>query len=366
MSLQTPPGPDDLLDAYRFELPEGHIANRPCETRDACKLMTLDRATGATGHAVFSDLPDLLPRGALLVVNNTKVAPVRLFGRKPTGGAAELLLTTPVALLAPATDPDTGWRAAPAAGLLKVSRPPKPGDRVDFDPDLFLTTTRRGAFGHTEFVLSWRGELPDILGRIGHVPLPPYIRRPDDADDRTTYQTVYARDDKLGSAAAPTAGLHFTAALIGRLRARGFGFAAVTCHVGIGTFSPVRVADIREHAMHKEWIEVPAQTAAAVLAAKREGRPVVAVGTTAARTLEGVVREAGEITAFAGQTDIFIRPGYTFRVLDGMVTNFHLPGSSLVIMLAALAGRRRLLAAYAQAIAAGYRFFSYGDAMLVL
>ncbi len=365
-SCDAAPAPDDLLASYRFDLPEDRIAERPCAIRDACKLMTVNRTTGAVGHAVFSDLPDLLPEGALLVANNTKVAPVRLLGKKPSGGAAEFLLLTPVALLAAAADPATGWNSAPAAGLLRVSRPPRPGDRIDFAPDLFLTATRRGAFGHTDVVLSWQGSLPAVLERIGHVPLPPYIRRADDPADRQTYQTVYARDDKLGSAAAPTAGLHFTEALIGRLRARGFGFATVTCHVGVGTFSPVRVADIREHAMHKEWIEVPEEAATAVRAARAAGRPVVAVGTTAARTLEGVVREAGEVRPFAGETDIFIRPGHAFRVVDGMVTNFHLPGSSLVIMLAALVGRETLLAAYGRAIASGYRFFSYGDAMLAL
>jgi S-adenosylmethionine:tRNA ribosyltransferase-isomerase len=366
LSQLLPPSDDDLLASYRFDLPEDRIAARPCARRDACRLLVLDRAAGAVRHAVFSDLPDLLPPGALLVANDTKVAPVRLLGQKPTGGAAEFLLTTPVALLRPTVDPATGWSAAPAAGLLRVSRPPRPGDRIDFAPDLAVTTTRRGAFGHTEVVLSWRGALPDILARIGHVPLPPYIRRADDADDRQTYQTVYARDDKLGSAAAPTAGLHFTPELLDGLRERGFGFATVTCHVGIGTFSPVRVADLRQHAMHGEWIEMSDETAEAVTRAKAEGRSVVAVGTTAARTLEGVVRAVGQIRAFAGETDIFIRPGHRFHVLDAMITNFHLPGSSLVIMLAALAGRQVLLETYRQAIEAGYRFFSYGDAMLVL
>ena len=361
-----PPSPEDLLDAYRFDLPDDRIADRPCEKRDACRLLVYDRAAGATTDAVFADLPDFLPQGALLVANDTKVAPVRLLGRKPSGGAVEFLLATPVALLRGLTDPATGWTAAPASGLLRVSRPPRPGDRIDFAEDLSITVTSRGAFGHTGVILFWRGALPDVLGRIGHVPLPPYIRRPDDADDRQTYQTVYARDDKLGSAAAPTAGLHFTPELLSRLRARGFGFATVTCHVGLGTFSPVRVADIRRHAMHREWIELPEATASAVTAAKAEGRAVVAVGTTAARTLEGVVRETGELRPFAGETDIFIRPGHRFQVLDSMITNFHLPGSSLVIMLAALAGRQKLLAAYRHAIDAGYRFFSYGDAMLVL
>jgi len=360
------PASDDLLASYHFELPEDRIAARPCARRDACNLMVLDRAAGTTRHAVFADLPDLLPPGALLVANDTKVAPVRLLGQKPSGGAAEFLLLTPVALLVPSTDPATGRKSAPASGLLRVSRPPRPGDRIDFAPDLSITAVRRGSFGHTDVTLSWQGDLAAVLSRIGHVPLPPYIRRADDEEDRSAYQTVYARDDKLGSAAAPTAGLHFTEDLLERLAARGFGFAAVTCHVGIGTFSPVRVPDLREHAMHKEWIEVSQETAAAVAAAKAEGRPVVAVGTTAARTLEGVCRETGQFQPFAGETDIFIRPGYRFRIVDAMVTNFHLPGSSLVIMLSALAGRENLLAAYGQAIASGYRFFSYGDAMLVL
>lgn len=342
------------------------IAERPCERRDACRLMVLDRTAGCVSHRVFADLPDLLPKGALLVANNTKVAPVRLLGRRPTGGKAEFLLLTPVALLNAETDPATGWSTAPASGLLRVSKPPRPGDRIDFASDLAVTTVSRGAFGHTEVTLAWRGSLPDILSRIGHVPLPPYIRRPDDACDRETYQTVYARDDKLGSAAAPTAGLHFTEELLGALAARGFGFTTVTCHVGVGTFSPVRVPDIRDHAMHKEWIEIAQESAEAVARAKRDGRPVIAVGTTAARTLEGVVRETGSFAPFVGQTDIFIRPGHRFAVVDGMVTNFHLPGSSLVIMLAALAGRETILSAYGQAIASGYRFFSYGDAMLVL
>jgi S-adenosylmethionine:tRNA ribosyltransferase-isomerase len=366
LSQSLPPLDDDLLASYHFDLPEDRIASRPCQKRDACRLLVLDRASGTVRHAVFADLPDLLPPGALLVANDSKVAPVRLLGRKPTGGAAEFLLLTPVALLRPETDPATGWTSAPAAGLLRVSRPPRPGDGIEFAGDLRLTVTRRGEFGHTDVVLSWRGGLPAILTRVGHVPLPPYIRRADDADDRETYQTVYARDDKLGSAAAPTAGLHFTPELLARLGERGFGFATVTCHVGIGTFSPVRVADIRDHAMHGEWIEVSDETAEAVSRAKAEGRPVVAVGTTAARTLEGVVRAVGEVRAFAGETDIFIRPGYRFRVLDALVTNFHLPGSSLVIMLAALAGRQVVLETYRRAIDAGYRFFSYGDAMLVL
>jgi S-adenosylmethionine:tRNA ribosyltransferase-isomerase len=363
---KAPPAPDDLLASYHFDLPEAAIAGHPCAVRDACRLMVLDRSAGTVSHAVFSDLPDLLPAGALLVVNDTKVAPVRLLGQRPTGGAAEFLLLTPVALLKPATDPVSGWTKALASGLLRVSRPPRPGDRIEFAPDLAITAVSRGSYGHTEVIVSWRGSLPDILTRIGHIPLPPYIRRPDEAGDRDAYQTVYARDDKLGSAAAPTAGLHFTKDLMASLEGRGFAFAAVTCHVGLGTFSPVRVDDLREHVMHKEWIEVSPETAEAVARAKRDGRPVIAVGTTAARTLEGVVRETGRFGAYAGHTDIFIRPGHRFAMVDGMVTNFHLPGSSLVIMLAALATRESILAAYGQAVAAGYRFFSYGDAMLVL
>ncbi|QLA16586.1 tRNA preQ1(34) S-adenosylmethionine ribosyltransferase-isomerase QueA [Desulfolutivibrio sulfoxidireducens] len=362
------PVPEDCdLDTYQFHLPPGLIAQRPLADRDASRLMVLSRRDGQTFQARFAALPDLLPPGALLVANNTRVAPVRLFGRKKTGGAVEFLLLTPPVLLEPEPDPTRPGRLqARAAGLLRASKAPKPGDRVEFSPELSLTVLSRGEFGHAEVLLSFFGPLADILDRIGHMPLPPYIKRPDESADAARYQTVYADPQKPGSAAAPTAGLHFTPALQQILLSRGFGWAEVTLHVGYGTFSPVRAPDIRHHHMHSEHLEISPVAAQAIVQAKSEGRPVIAVGTTSARALEGAFVQTGHVAPFRGQTDIFLRPGSTFHVIDGMITNFHLPGSTLLIMICALAGKEHVLPAYRQAVTAGFRFFSYGDAMLIV
>jgi len=356
--------PEDALDAYAFDLPEALIAQAPAGRRDASRLMTLERATGRTSLARFADLPDLLPPGALLVANNTRVLPARLLATKPTGGAVELLLLTPLPLLAP-EDAGNGWREARAEVLLRASKKPKPGFELAFAPDLLVRVIERGDFGRCQGVLRWQGDLAAVFERIGHIPLPPYIRRPDSAADRERYQTLHSRPDKQGSAAAPTAGLHFTPEIREALARRGFGWAEATLHVGYGTFSPVRAQDIREHRMHAEWAEVPEETARAVAQAKAQGRPVIAVGTTSARALEGAFLATGDIRPFAGDTGIFIRPGHRFGVLDGLLTNFHLPRSSLVIMVCALAGRDAVLEAYARAVREGFRFFSYGDAMLI-
>ncbi len=367
-TLFPQPIPEDCdLDTYQFHLPPGLIAQRPLAERDASRLMVLSRRDGRTSQARFADLPDLLPPGALLVVNNTRVAPVRLFGRKPTGGAVEFLLLTPPVLLEPGPDPHRPGRLlARAAGLLRASKAPKPGERVEFSPELSLAVLSRGEFGHAEVMLSFVGPLPDILERIGHMPLPPYIKRPDEAADTARYQTVYADPHKPGSAAAPTAGLHFTPTLRQALSSRGFGWAEVTLHVGYGTFSPVRTPDIRHHHMHSEHLDISPETATTIAQAKSEGRPVIAVGTTSARALEGAFAQLGHVAPFRGQTDIFLRPGSTFHVVDGMITNFHLPGSTLLIMICALAGKDHVLPAYRHAVTAGFRFFSYGDAMLIV
>jgi S-adenosylmethionine:tRNA ribosyltransferase-isomerase len=364
----APPIPEDCdLAAYQFHLPPELIAQRPLPQRDASRLMVLSRAAGGARQSRFADLPDLLPPHALLVANNTKVAPVRLFGRKKTGGAVEFLLLTPPVLLEPAPDPDRpGRRTSRAVGLLRASKALKPGDAVTFSDELSLTVVSRGEFGHASVMLSYVGHLPDILDAIGHMPLPPYIKRPDESSDASRYQTVYARPDKPGSAAAPTAGLHFTPAMRQTLAQRGFQWAEVTLHVGYGTFSPVRAADIRHHRMHSEHLEVPAETAAAISLAKSQGRPVIAVGTTSVRALEGAFAATGAIAPYVGATDIFLRPGSTFHVIDGLFTNFHLPGSTLLIMICALAGTKQVLSAYHEAITAGFRFFSYGDAMLIV
>lgn len=393
MSAANPLRDDNSLESYLFELPEELIAQAPAHRRDASRLLVVDRHRGVAREARFTDLPELLPPGALLVVNNSKVLPARLLAHKPTGGAVEFLLLTPLPLIkpesprrtsgnraegAPSPQPGRGedavefackepgaWSEAEAEGLLRASKKPKPGERIAFSDDLELTVIERGEFGRSLVNLRWRGSLKAIFERIGHMPLPPYIRRPDGADDRARYQTLHARDDKQGSVAAPTAGLHFTPELRQALFAKGFGWAEVSLHVGYGTFSPVRAQDIREHRMHAEYVEIPEQTAWAVAEAKAVGRPVFAVGTTSARALEGSYAATGSISAFAGWTDIFIRPGRPFAVVDGMLTNFHLPGSSLVIMVAALAGGAVILDAYAHAVRERYRFFSYGDAMLI-
>lgn len=351
------------LQSYDFDLPESQIAQDPAERRGASRLLVLDRASGDLRDCMFADIAELLPRDALLVVNNTKVLPARLIGRKESGGKAEFLLLTPLSLIEPETDPD-GMSTAEVQGLLKASKGPRPGERLQFD-GLELLVLEKGEFGRSRVRLRWRGELADHFLKQGHIPLPPYIRREDTREDRDRYQTVYSREDKLGSVAAPTAGLHFTPQIMAALADRGIRTAEVTLYVGYGTFSPVRCDDIREHVMHAEYAEVPEETAGAIARARAEGRPVVAVGTTTTRTLESMATHLGEIGPFRGWTDIFIRPGYSFKVVDQLITNFHLPRSSLIIMVSTLAGRRQIIDAYNHAVRHGFRFFSYGDAMLI-
>jgi S-adenosylmethionine:tRNA ribosyltransferase-isomerase len=351
------------LQSYDFDLPESQIAQDPAERRGASRLLVLDRASGELRDCMFADIAALLPRDALMVVNNTKVLPARLIGRKESGGKAEFLLLTPLALIEAGTGPD-GWKSAVAEGLLKASKGPRPGETLHFQ-DLALTVLEKGEFGRSRVRLRWHGELADHFLKQGHIPLPPYIRREDKSEDRDRYQTVYSREDKLGSVAAPTAGLHFTPEIMAALADRGIPTAEVTLYVGYGTFSPVRARDIREHVMHAEYAEVPEESARAIARAKAEGRPVVAVGTTTTRTLESMASHLGEIGPFRGWTDIFIRPGYSFKVVDHLITNFHLPRSSLIIMVSTLAGRRQIIDAYTHAVRQGFRFFSYGDAMFI-
>lgn len=353
------------LDGYDFELPEKLIAQTPATTRQESRLLILDRSSSQLQESGFSNLAEHLPDGALLVANNTRVLPARIIGRKSTGGRVEFLMLTPVALVQ-GEDAGHGWHRARVDGLLKASRGPGVNDTVDFGPGLRLTVLEKREFGQASVTLFWQGDLVTHFMNLGHIPLPPYIRREDRAEDRERYQTVYAREDKLGSVAAPTAGLHFTPEVLASLEKKNITRAEVTLYVGYGTFSPIRCKDIREHTMHSEYIEIPPATAEAVSRAKAEGRPVVAVGTTSSRALESMVRATGGIHPYAGWTDIFISPGYTFQVVDHLITNFHLPKSSLIIMISALAGRDRVLDAYRYAVQQNFRFFSYGDAMLIL
>ncbi|WP_041720312.1 tRNA preQ1(34) S-adenosylmethionine ribosyltransferase-isomerase QueA [Pseudodesulfovibrio piezophilus] len=355
--------PDFQLQSYSYDLPEDRIAQEPSQQRDGSRLLVLDKKDGTLTPANFVDIAQYLPEGALLVANNSRVIPARIFGNKPTGGQVEFLLLTPLPLITPKEE--NGWQTATVEGLLRASKTPKPHTQVTFSENFHLITETPGPFGRWQAELRWKGDLTTLFKEMGHLPLPPYIKRPDTEADKERYQTTYSDQTKTGSVAAPTAGLHFTPKIRQTLMDKGFGWAEVTLYVGYGTFSPVRCEDIRDHTMHSEYIEVPKKTALAIRQAKKEGRPVISIGTTSARTLEGMFQECGEITEFRGETDIFIAPGYQFQVIDGILTNFHLPESSLIIMISALAGRKTIFSAYACALENNFRFFSYGDAMLI-
>ena len=369
------PEPEDfLLESYDFPLPEASIAQFPPEVRGASRLLVMDRRESPSGartrHAMFSELARWLPPRALIVANNSRVLPARRAGRREsTGGRVEFLLLTPLPLLlaeAQANSAPAATRGtATAEGLVRCGGRLREGERLSLNGGIGLTILKKGPFGRHAVRLDWQGDLAAAFIRAGEIPLPPYIRRPAGQGDAERYQTVYARADKTGSAAAPTAGLHFTPELRRELADRGFSWREVTLYVGYGTFSPVRCRDIREHDIHSEYMEISEETARAVRQANAEGRPVVAIGTTSARALEGVAAQCGDVRPFAGWTDIFLYPGRPFRVIDALVTNFHLPGSSLLMLVSAFAGRKRILAAYAEAVRRGYRFFSYGDAMLI-
>lgn len=358
-------GPEDLLlSSYGFALPEEHIAQSPPARRDASRLMVVNRSRRTLSHSWFTDLLEYLPPG-VIVVNNSRVVPARVMGRRATGGKVEFLLTTPLPHIDPKPEPN-GAHEAIVSCLLKSSKKVREGERVLFGEGLEAVITERGAYGNCRAKLTWRGSLSDRLFSIGAMPLPPYIKRPQNAEDAERYQTVYAQPEKAGSIAAPTAGLHFTPEMKQRLLDAGFQWAEVTLYVGYGTFSPVRCEDIRDHVMHREYCEIPERTAAMIAEARRKGVPITAVGTTAARTLEGVAAQRGEIVPFRGWTDIFLYPGKKIQVVDHLLTNFHLPESTLIMLVAAFAGRKTVLDAYAAAVEEGYRFFSYGDAMLIL
>lgn len=358
-----PIAPEFNLQSYDFDLPEDLIAQNPVDKRGQSRLLLLNRTNGQIQDLLFTDFPILLPPGALVVVNNSQVLPARMIGHKDSGGRVEFLLLTPLALITEKIHND-GHKSAPVLGLLKASKAPRQGEKMFF-PGFDLEVLEKKDFGQALVQLTWQGELAKHFLQQGHMPLPPYIRREATREDHTRYQTIYACQEKLGSVAAPTAGLHFTPEIVAGLKAQDIQITEVTLYVGYGTFSPVRASDIRQHVMHPEYAEVSAGTAQAIAQAKTEGRPIVAVGTTTTRTLESMVTTLGRIAPFQGWTDIFIRPGYEFKVVDQLLTNFHLPRSSLIIMVSTLAGRHRILETYAHAIKQGYRFFSYGDAMLI-
>ncbi|UVE19772.1 tRNA preQ1(34) S-adenosylmethionine ribosyltransferase-isomerase QueA [Pseudomonas sp. LS44] len=331
---------------FNFELPEALIARHPLAERRASRLLVLDGESGELRHRQFTDLLDYLNPGDLMVFNDTRVIPARLFGHKESGGKLEILVERVL---------DTHRVLA----HVRASKAPKPGSLIKLDGGGSAAMLARH---EALFELRFSEEVLPLLERVGHMPLPPYIDRPDEAADRERYQTVYA--ERAGAVAAPTAGLHFDQDLLESIRAKGIATAFVTLHVGAGTFQPVRVERIEDHHMHREWLEVSQDVVDAVAACRQRGGRVIAVGTTSVRSLESAARD-GVLKAFSGDTDIFIYPGRPFHVVDALVTNFHLPESTLLMLVSAFAGYPQTMAAYAAAVAEGYRFFSYGDAMFI-
>ncbi len=335
---------------FYYNLPDELIALKPAEQRAGSRLMHVDGPTGSVTHRQFKEILSLVQPGDLMVFNNTKVIPARVYGNKITGGQVEVLIERIIS-------------DRKALAHIRSSRSPKAGAELTLGEKYKVQVEgREGSlfkldFGHDASVLT-------VLEEVGHIPLPPYIEREDDSDDRQRYQTVYSRDDKKGAVAAPTAGLHFDDRLMEALTNKGVNLGFVTLHVGAGTFQPVKVDDIHNHQMHSEWMEVDESLCDLVKSTKASGGRVIAVGTTSVRCLETASKN-GNIEPFTGDTDIFIYPGYEFRCIDALVTNFHLPESTLIMLVSAFTGYQHTMAAYAEAVAERYRFFSYGDAMFV-
>jgi S-adenosylmethionine:tRNA ribosyltransferase-isomerase len=348
------------LEDYDYDLPPELIAQHPAPVRDESRLLVFDRSSGVLAHSRFDGIGQYLRPGDLLVVNDTRVVPARLKGSKETGGAVELLV------LEPYKSPELGANEGYWC-LAKASKGIREGQGIELSQGVRAEVMAVSESGRALVRFCADSSVPDIFDRIGMVPLPPYIKRPTGngaPDDSTCYQTAYAKHP--GAVAAPTAGLHFTKKLLDGLLSAGIEVAAITLHIGYGTFEPVRCPDIRGHRMHSEFVEIGRGTADAVNRAKRDNRRVIAVGTTVVRTLEWVYGSKGEIVPMRGMCDHYIFPGRRFEAVDCMVTNFHLPKSSLILLVSAFAGRSEILSAYREAIRERYRFFSYGDAMLIL
>ena len=335
---------------FYYDLPQELIAQTPLDKRDTSRLMTLDRVTGAVEHHHFYELPDFLNPGDCLILNNSRVLPARLLGQRlPGGGACEILLLIDRG--------DKVWEC-----LVRPGKKMRPGARVSFgNGELTAEIVGEVEGGNRLVRFDYEGIFLEVLERLGKMPLPPYIK--EELQDQERYQTVYSK--VLGSAAAPTAGLHFTPELLEKIASKGIGIGYVTLHVGLGTFRPVKEEEITDHEMHSEFCTIPQETADLINRTKAGGGRCICVGTTSCRTLESWAAEDGHMEAKAGWTNIYIYPGYHFKVMDGLVTNFHLPESTLIMLVSAFAGREQVLAAYAEAVKERYRFFSFGDAMFL-
>ena len=335
---------------FYFDLPQELIAQDPLEDRSASRLLHLDKLTGEVSHHVFKEVPDFLRPGDCLVLNNTKVIPARLLGQRESGGHVEVLLLS-------RKESDV-WET-----LVKPGKKCKPGTKLIFGDGLLKAEVLETLEdGNRKIRFFYDGIWEEVLDRLGEMPLPPYITHK--LKDKNRYQTVYAKYE--GSAAAPTAGLHFTKELLAQIEAQGIKIVYVTLHVGLGTFRPVKEENVLDHHMHSEWYQVSPEAAQTINETRAAGGRVICVGTTSCRTIESAADESGKVLAGSGDTQIFIYPGYRFKVLDGLITNFHLPESTLVMLVSALAGREHVLSAYQEAIRERYRFFSFGDAMIII
>jgi S-adenosylmethionine:tRNA ribosyltransferase-isomerase len=336
------------LSDFDYNLPQELIAQEPASPRDSCRLLVLDKKTGAMEHRHFFEIGDYLKEGDLLVINNTKVFKARLFGELD-GKKIEIFLVRPE---------ESGWLA-----LGKPGRRLKVGETVKFADDFFCKILSKNEAGELSVDFSLpASRVIELANQYGHIPVPPYIKK--EPAKTEEYQTVYADEQKIGSVAAPTAGFHFTENLISKLEERGIGFVEITLHVGLGTFLPIRADEISNHKMHSEWVEIYSGAAEKINAAKKEGRRVIAIGTTTTRALEGVAVSGG-LRGYSGFVDIFIQPGFDFKIIDGLITNFHLPKSTLLVLVSAFAGRENILRAYEEAVKQKYNFYSFGDAMLI-
>ena len=344
------------ISRYDYELPPERIAQRPVEPRDASRLMVVHRAEGTTEHAIFRDLGRFLRSGDLLVLNDTRVFPARTIGTRSTGGKVEVFFLR-----------DLGqglWEA-----MIRSHGKPKSGEYLQLeDGRLVVKLAEKTPSGQWTVVVPRQGDLVKTLQEVGRTPLPPYVHRSEDrsleTNDRERYQTVYAR--QTGAVAAPTAGLHFTQALLQALRERGIGTTTITLHVGLGTFQPIKVDDVRRHRMHAEFFSIDSEAAARIAKTKRAGGRIIAVGTTSCRALETAAASPQGFGPFQGESRLYVYPPYAFKMTDALLTNFHLPRSTLLVLVAAFAGRERILGAYEEAKRLGYRFYSYGDAMLII
>jgi len=339
------------LEEFDFDLPEELIAQEPIENRSKSRLLVLNKSTGEIEHKIFEDVIDYLQKGDCLVLNNTKVIPARLIGRRQrTGGRIEVVLLKPIE--------NDVWEA-----LVKPGSKARKGEEIVFgNGQLTAKVLDNTDYGGRLMQFFYEGSFEEILDKLGQMPTPPYIKKK--LEDKDRYQTVYAQIP--GSAAAPTAGLHFTEELLNKLRAKGVSIVFITLHVGLGTFRPVKVENVEEHKMHSEYYEVSPEAAETICRTKETGKRVIAVGTTSTRTLETIGDENGMVKPGNGWSDIFIYPGYKFKVVDALITNFHLPKSTLIMLVSAFAGKEKVFKAYEEAIREKYRFFSFGDAMLII